>query len=96
MTLLTSCATISTVARATDEDCICYTKSEVEDIAAAIIEMKKCEIMLKERERLIEERLTEFKGPQEGRLFWQDPAWFGFGIAGSFFLGILTAKLVQK
>jgi hypothetical protein len=60
------------------------------------LELQKCEADLLEKEKLIAERLMNFKGPQEGSLWWQDPAWVGSGIVASFSLGVLLVYSVTK
>jgi len=51
---------------------------------------------LLEKDRLIQERLIEFKGPQEGQLWWQDPSWFGASVLSSFVLGLVASRMIEK
>ena len=76
--------------------CYCYSEKDVEVLSGGLLDLQKCEANLLEKERLIAERLMTFKGSQEGQLWWNDPAWFGFSVFGSFVLGLAAAKMIQK
>jgi hypothetical protein len=76
--------------------CYCYSEKDVEALSGGLLDLQKCEANLLEKEKLIAERLMTFKGPQEGRLWWQEPSMFGLSLFGSFVFGLAAAKMVQK
>jgi hypothetical protein len=76
--------------------CYCYTEAEVDTLSTGVLDLQKCEISLAEKSRLVETQLMQFKGPQQGRLWWHEPQIFGLSLFGSFVFGLAAAKMVQK
>lgn len=67
----------------------CFNASESKKISEAILDLKKCEISLISRERLIQERLTKFPD-KSGPTFWQEPYFIAGGFVVSFSVGALA------
>jgi hypothetical protein len=76
--------------------CFCYSQSEVDKLAGSVVDLKKCQAEVFEKTRLINERLIDFKGPQENRLWWQEPGIVGLGMVGSFVFGTVLAYSVSR
>jgi hypothetical protein len=75
--------------------CYCYSEKDVEVLSSGLLDLQKCEADILEKEKLIAERLMDFKGPQEGKLWWQENYVFGGAVTISFSLGILTTLFIQ-
>lgn len=71
----------------------CYSPEERKKIAQAIIDLRLCQVSLMEKDRLIQDKLNSYSGPQ----WWQDPTTIVAGTVISLSVGgILTYILVKK
>ena len=100
--LLALSVTLSTGAKSQALDCAqalpgcyCYSEKDVEVLSGGLLDLQKCEADILEKEKLIAERLMDFKGPQEGKLWWNEPYVLGGSITFSFALGIVTTLFIQ-
>lgn len=73
--------------------CRCYNKQEREKIAQAIVDLKKCQFALDEKERLIEKRFMTFDA-QHGIAWWQEPTVIVSGIVISASVASIVTVLV--
>ena len=74
----------------------CYTPGQLEKIAQAITDLKKCSLALTEKDRLIQENMLRFDKLNAGPAFWQEPMFVWGGIVVGVSVGSLVTFLVMR
>jgi hypothetical protein len=70
-------------ALAIDDKPFCYSAVDTEKIAKAFIDLKKCQIDVVEKDKVIKEHLILPDATQAGAQWWQEPAFVWGGIVVS-------------
>ena len=73
----------------------CYSHEDVEKIAQAITDLRKCENELFLRKAFIDETITAQEPPKQVA-WWQEPQMVAGGLVLSFSTGLLVSLLIAK
>ena len=63
---------------------------DISILASSITELRKCQVAVQEKDKLINERLSTYNGDSAPRIaWWQEPTMVVGGVSVSFLLGSL-------